>query len=134
MAFEKEPETGTQVLGTEIVKMVNTNTRRIRALEQRLEGTERRLRALQDNFIEEIENLRKKFEQISIDIKAVTENLSKIRAEMLTLNKNFEKTARRAEVKELESLLDLYSPIKSKFTTREEVERMIEEKIEKKTQ
>ena len=44
-----------------------------------------------------------------------------------------DKTAKRTEVRELESLLDLYSPIKSKFATRDEVERLIEERIKKKT-
>jgi len=133
MVFEKESTEDIRSFSAEIANMVNVNTRRIRTLEQRLILTERRISALEEKIIEEIDNLRKNFEKIFIDIKAVTENLSQIRTEILTINKNLDKSARKSEVKELESLLDLYSPIKSKFATREEVERMIEEKISKKT-
>ncbi len=97
-------------------------------IEQRLSGTERRISSLEEKIIDEIDNLRRGFEQISMDIKALGKNLSEIRAEILKINKNLDKTAKKAEVKELESLLDLYSPIKSKFVTREEVERLIEDK------
>jgi len=131
MVFEKEAPPDFSGISSEIVKMVNTNTRRIRTIEQRLSGTERRISSLEEKIIDEIDNLRRGFEQISLDIKALTDNLSQIRTEMLKINKNLDKTAKKAEVKELESLLDLYSPIKSKFMTREEVERLIEEKTEK---
>lgn len=128
MVFEKEAPPDVTALSSEIVKMVNTNTRRIRTIEQRLSGTERRIGSLEEKIIDEIDDLRRGFEQIAMDIKALGENLSQIRAETLKINKNLDKTAKKAEVKELESLLDLYSPIKSKFVTREEVERLIEEK------
>jgi TolA-binding protein len=128
MVFEKEAPPDVSGLSSEIVKMVNTNTRRIRMIEQRLSGTERRISSLEEKIIDEIDNLRRGFEQIYMDIKALTENLSQIRAETLKMNKNLDKTAKKAEVRELESLLDLYNPIKSKFVTREEVERLIEEK------
>jgi hypothetical protein len=133
MAFEKEPTEDMRTFSTEIAKMTNMNTGRIRALEQRLTLTESRIGALEDRIIEEIDYLRKSFGQIALDIKGVTESLSQIRTEMLNINKNLDKTARKSEVKELESLIDLYSPIKSKFITRDEVERLLEEKTEKKT-
>jgi len=132
MAFEKEPTEDMRVFNTEIAKMSNMNTSRIRALEQRLTLTESRISALEEKIIEEIDYLRKSFGQISVDIRSLTETLSQIRTEMLNINKNLDKTARKSEVKELESLIDLYSPIKSKFVTREEVERLLEEKTEKK--
>jgi len=121
------------IFQNELVKMVNANTERVRRLEQKLIGIEQRVNVLEDKTIEETDKMRKDFEQILIDIKAVSENISKIHAEILVVNKNLDKTAKKSEVKELESLLDLYSPIKSKFATRDEVERLIEEKLEKKT-
>jgi len=41
------------------------------------------------------------------------------------------KTAQKSEIKELESLLDLYNPIKSHFVTKEEVMRLLEEELNK---
>lgn len=127
MVFEKEQPQDTSVFSSEIVKMVNTNTRRIRAIEQRLTGSERRIGSMEEKVIDEMDDLRRGFEQISLDIKALSENLSQIRSEMLKINKNLDRAAKKSEVKELESLLDLYNPIKSKFVTRDEVKRIIEE-------
>ena len=132
MVFEKETA-DVQAFSNEVVKIISTNTRRIRALEQRLNGLEMRLGAIEEKIINEIEGVRKDFEEINMDIKSIAKNLSELRSEILMINKTIEKTARKSEVKELESLLDLYSPIKSKFTTRDEVERLIDEKLSKKT-
>jgi len=134
MVFEKNNPDNMQTLGTEISNRVNTDTRRIRALEQRLSGAEMRIGALEEKIIDEIDNLRKSFEQISVDIRAVTDNLSEIRSEMLKINKNLDKTAKKAELKELETLLDIYNPIKSRFTTKDEVARIIEDKLAEKQQ
>jgi len=133
MVLEKGPSIGIGALSGEIVRRINTNTRRIRTIEQRLDGLESRIGALEEKLIDELDNLRKSFDQISVDIKAVSETLSEIRGEILKINKSMDKTAKKAEIKELETLLDIYNPIKSKFITREQVERILEEKIGKKT-
>ena len=133
MVFEKEPPKVVQPISGEVVNRININTRRIKAIEQRLSRMELRIEGLEEKIIDDIDNLRKGFEQISMDVKAIGENLSEIRAEILKINKTLDKTAKKAEVKELESLLDLYSPIKSKFATREEVERIVDKKLGEKT-
>ena len=132
MVFEKETP-NVQAISNEAVKIINTNTRRIRTLEQRLDAIEMRIGGIQEKIINEIEGIRKDFEEIHIGIKSIVKNVSELRNEILRVNKTIDKTARKSEVKELESLLDLYSPIKSKFTTRNEVERLIDEKLSKKT-
>jgi septation ring formation regulator EzrA len=134
MVFEKNVSNDMQTLGTEMASRINTDTRRIRAIEQRLGGIELRIGALEEKIIDEIDHLRKSFEQISVDIKAVTDNLSEIRSEILKINKNLDKTAKKAEVKELETLLDIYNPIKSRFTTKDEVTRIIEDRLAEKRQ
>ena len=131
MAFEKDTNQ-MQAFG-EVIKVISTNTRRIRSVEQRLDGLEMRMGAIEEKIINEIEGIKKDFEEIHIYIRQISKNLSELRAEMLRIDKMINKTAKKTEVKELESLLDLYSPIKSKFTTRDEVERLIEEKLSKKT-
>ena len=131
MAFEKDTNE-MQAFG-EVIKVISTNTRRIRSVEQRLDGLEMRMGSIEEKIINEIEGIKKDFEEIHMYIRQISKNLSELRAEMLRMDKIINKTAKRTEVKELESLLDLYSPIKSKFTTRDEVERLIEEKLSKKT-
>jgi prefoldin subunit 5 len=131
MAFEKDTNE-MQAFG-EVIKVISTNTRRIRSVEQRLDGLEMRMGSIEEKIINEIEGIKKDFEEIHMYIRQISKNLSELRAEMLRMDKIINKTAKRTEVKELESLLDLYSPIKSKFATRDEVERLIEEKLSKKT-
>lgn len=131
MVFEKNVE-NVQAFG-EMVNIINTNTRRIRTLEQRLDGLEMRMGAIEEKIINEIGDVKKGFEEIYMDIKQIAKDMSELKSEILRINKTIDKTAKRTEVKELESLLDLYSPIKSKFTTRDEVERLIDEKLSKKT-
>jgi len=132
MVFEKET-TNMQSFNNEVVKIINANTRRIRSLEQRLDGLEMRIGAIEEKIINEMDALRKNFDEIGMDIKDISKNLNELRNEILKINKTIDKTAKKAEVKELESLLDLYNPIRSKFTTREEVERLIDEKLGQKT-
>jgi uncharacterized coiled-coil DUF342 family protein len=98
-----------------------------------LDGIESRIGALEEKLIDEIDSLRKSFDQISVDIKAVSETLSEIRGEILKVNKTMDKTAKKAEIKELETLLEIYNPIKSTFATKDQVERIIEERLAKKT-
>jgi len=132
MVFEKKPEVNIHAFNTELVTRINTNTRRVRTLEQRHEGTEGRISSLEEKVIDELENLKKHFDQISTDIDSLTKNISELRAEFLKMSKSIEKSARKTEVKELESLIDLYNPIKSRFITREEVDKIIEERLAKK--
>lgn len=131
MVFERE--TKEIPIGSEAVKIVSANTRRIRALEQRFDVLEMRVGAVEQKIIEEIEELKKSFDRISADVKNLSRSISLIRNEVLRMDKRLNKTAKRAEVKELESLLELYNPIKSRFVTREEVERLVDEKLSKKT-
>jgi uncharacterized coiled-coil protein SlyX len=133
MVFEKSVPGDTQAIGMEMSNRINTDTRRIRTLEQRLSAAESRIGALQEKAIDEIDRMRKSFDQISVDLKAVSDSLSEVHSEILKINKNLDKTAKKAELKELENLLDLYNPIKSRFTTRDEVVRIIEDKMSEKT-
>ena len=132
MVFEKET-TNVPSFSNEVVNIINANTRRIRSLEQRLDGLEMRIGAIEEKIINDMDALRKNFDEIGMDIKDISKNLNELRNEILKINKTIDKTAKKAEVKELESLLDLYNPIRSKFTTREEVERLVDEKLGQKT-
>lgn len=122
-----------QVFINEMMGRIDTNTRRIRTIEQRIDALNLRVKALEEKIIDDMENLKKKFDQLFMDMKAISENLVKFRAEVQRVNKDLERVAKKSELKELESLLELYNPIKSKFVTREEVERIVEEKLKEKS-
>ncbi len=127
MVFEKRPE---EVGGfqTEIVRRTNDNTRRIRMLEQSLDVLNSRVSGIEEQVISDMDALRKNLDQLSLDIRELGKTLNELRGEILKINKNLDKTARKTEIKELESLLELYSPIRSKFVTKDELEKILEEK------
>jgi predicted nucleic acid-binding Zn-ribbon protein len=130
--FEKDTK-GSDALTSEIIGRIDNNTRRVRAVEQRLEGLELRMSSAEEKMIEEVDNLKREFERISIDLKGMSKTLADIHDEIIRINKDVDKTAKKNEVKELESLLDLYNPIKSKFVTKDEVRNMIDDKISEKS-
>lgn len=129
MVFERKPPQ--EAYGTEVVRRINDNTRRIRVLEQRLDIIDSRIKGMEERIIDETGVLKKGFDQLALDIKEVSKELKELRGEFLKINQNLEKTAKKHEIKELESLVELYNPIKSKFITRDELERILEEKISK---
>lgn len=130
MVFDKKPvDEGFQ---TEIIRRINDNTRRTRILEQNIDVINLRIRGIEEQVISDMDSMKKNLDQLSLDIQEVSKSLSELRSEILKINKSLDKTARKTEVKELESLLELYNPVKSRFITRDELERALEEKINKK--
>ena len=127
MVFEKKHPVRFEAFTSEIVRSVNDNTRRIRILEQGLEGVRSRISALEEKVIDEVENIKKWLDQLSVGVKDVSKKLTEIHSEILKINKELDKTARKTELKEIESLLELYNPIKSQFVTADQVRRMLEE-------
>jgi len=132
MVFEKKPHIRLEAFTSELARGMNENTRRIRVLEQNLEAVRSRISGLEEKVIDEMNNLKKWLDQISADVKLISESLRKIRSELLRINKELEKAARKTEVKELESLLELYNPIKSHFVTIEQVRKIVDEEMRKK--
>jgi uncharacterized protein (UPF0335 family) len=131
MVFERKPPQNFAPINTEIARSTNDNTRRIRILEQSLESSRNRISSLEERMIEEMGDIKKWMDQLSIDIGEISKDFKTMRKEIIRINKELEKTARKNELKELESLLDLYNPIKSRFVTRDEVISILENQIKK---
>ncbi len=131
MVFERKPQPTPSGISNEVVRITNENTRRIRMLEQSLESSRNRITSLEERMIEEMGDIKKWMDQLAVDVKEVSKELKKIRADIMRMEKELNKTARKSEIKELESLLDLYNPIKSHFVTREDVIRIIDRELNK---
>jgi len=58
----------------------------------------------------------------------LSERLSGIESEIDKVNKGLNKAATKAEVKQIETFMNIVNPITSKFITKEELERMLEER------
>jgi len=113
---------------TELVRRANETTRRLRALEERDSIIETRIGTIQDFVLKITEERKVTNESINERLTNIENDTIRINNELLRVNKNMEKMAKRTELKELESMMSIFSPLKTNFVTKGEVERMLEEK------
>ena len=121
-------ERDVQAVLTELVRRENESSRRLRDLEERSSLTEMRASTLQDNILKMIEERKLFNEKLGERLTNIENSILRIDNELVKINKNLEKMAKRTELKELENMLSFFNPMKTNFVTREEVERMLEEK------
>lgn len=130
LPFEKHGEDESK-LTAELVKRVNEDVRRIRIIEQRVDRVENSLESIQENTLTQLNDLKLALEKINNKIVSVSEKLVNIEGEILRLSKELSKTATKRELKQMETFIDLINPITAKFATKDEVERMIDNRTPK---
>jgi hypothetical protein len=115
----------------ELVDRTNSDTQRLRVLEQRAEVLSSRSNTLE----QEILNINRHMQEIILDLDArikILEGVLKKNENILReVVKQMKKLATTSKISELEQLIEIYNPIKSQFVTKEEVERILEEKKNK---
>ncbi len=122
-------EKDVQTILNELVRRANEGTRRLRALEERSSLVETRISSMQDSLLKDLEERRVFAEGIAQKLKDFDTSLLRINTELERINKNMDKMAKRSELKEIENILSIFNPLKTNFITRDEAERMIEEKL-----
>lgn len=123
---------GIRVLATELVKRVNDETRRLRLAEQRLDRFEADMDNLETTIRAQTSDFKAQLEAISRGIKSLSDRMVLIENAIGRIEKELAKRATKAEMKQIESYMSLMSPITSKFVTKEEMERAIEDRTSKK--
>jgi len=131
MVFEK-PNTEMTAISSELVRRLNETSRRLRILEQKMDKLETSMDLLEENTLNQMNDMKIGLERIGTKIAAVGDKLTNIESDMAKINKELGKTATKAEVKQLETFIDLINPITSKFVTKDEMERAFEDKIGRK--
>lgn len=126
----KKPTTLHTIIN-ELVDRTNSDSQRLRILEQRNETLSSRINSME----QELQNMNSHLNKIITDVDGkIRKQEDLIRRSDNILKeviKQMKKLATVAKIDELEQLIDIYSPLKSQFVTREEVERMMQEKKNK---
>jgi vacuolar-type H+-ATPase subunit I/STV1 len=112
----------------EIVDRINDNTKRLRTLEQRSQILASRMNSVEKEMLRLNKNTQKLVSGIETRIKEQDNKVFQNETTVKEIIKQIKKLATGAKISELEELLEIYNPLKSQFVTREEVERMINEK------
>lgn len=123
---------GIRVLATELVKRVNDETRRIRLLEQRLDRVEAELNSLEVTVDSQNKDVKSQIDGLAKGLKSATDRIVLMESAVSRIEKELAKRATKAEFKQIESYMNLMSPITSKFVTKDEMERAIDERTVKK--
>jgi len=112
---------------SELVRRMNEDSRRIRLLEQKMDRIDNAVSGLGDNVLAQLDNLKFSIEKLNSEIQRIGERITGMENEMNKVKKDLDKTATKTEIKQIETFIDVVNPITSKFVTKDEMERMLEE-------
>ena len=114
--------TNVNVIMQELVRRSNEDSRRLRSLEQRLDGIENRINNFENGMLDRNKKVNQKFAELDLSMKTVGEEMMKLSAGIEKINKQVSKFARKQDLKEIERMLDLISPIRQEFVTKDQLE------------
>ncbi len=121
-----------RVLTSELVKRLNDNVRRIRLLEMNLERAETDKSSLEESLSLRAEELNKYLTSLKENVKNLIERVTELEAGLQIVHQELDRKATSNELKELENFISLISPANTTFVTKEELEKILEEKFGKK--
>lgn len=123
----KKPTTLHAIIN-ELVDRTNSDTQRLRVLEQRSEVLSSRSNALEQEILSINKQLQKTMLTTDTKNMKLEDRLKKNENMIREIVKQMKKLATASKIGELEQLIEIYNPIKSQFVTKEEVERILKEK------
>jgi uncharacterized coiled-coil protein SlyX len=129
VVFGKQPEDKVQKVMVELIKKVNDNIKRLRILEQRIAMLETRENSVEINTSNQYKTLQKSISDLESKMNAQEEMIEKLDTTLKEIIKQIKTLASKSDVLEIKELVDIFNPLKSNFVTKEDVERMIEEKM-----
>ena len=111
---------------------INTLSRRLRLLEEGFTNLRRFFQVTEENMIAKNKHFSAEIKTITSDIMEIRKEVQELRDKFLLVIRELQTLARKEEVKVLEKYINLWNPIK--FVTQNEVEQIINEIIEKKSE
>ena len=115
---------------SEVVKRINEDRRRIKLLEQKIDRLESSISALEGASISQMGDIKITLERINNKIENVSLRFNKIETDINNIKRVLAKSATKLELKQLESFIDLVNPITSRFVTKDELDRMLDERVD----
>ncbi len=112
----------TSMILQELVRRSNDETRRLRELEQKLQNIEERATNLENVNIDRTKKMNEKLAGMEIAIRNMSDEMARLENAIERINKQVGKFARKRDIREIEKMFDLLSPIKQEFITRRELE------------
>lgn len=125
MAIKKRSRITLGSIINQLVDRTNTDTKRLRILEQRSEVFENRVNSVEQNIITQRKDIYADISEVGSRLTKLNERVIKMENVLKEVVKQLKKTATKSDVKSLEQLIEIYNPLKSKFVTIEEVKKIM---------
>ncbi len=116
---------------SEIIRRLNDYGRRIRLLEERMEKVENEINELERVNEENFSQLKISSERLFEKLKDIGAKINEIEEKISKLNEKTKEFVSKDELKTLESYVEMFHPLKSKFVTKDELNVLIQ-KLKKK--
>lgn len=113
-----------------VIERVNSNIRRLRILEQESSVVKTRLNAVEQEMTANRNQGHAAIEEMNTKLAQMDEKFLEMETTMRKMVDQLKKVTTTTKIKELEQLIDIYNPIKSQFVTREEVERLLDDRLD----
>lgn len=131
MAFSKQPQKKTlKTIIRELVDRTNSDTARIRVLEQEKDIVKSRMDSIEQNILIHRKQQDKTIAELNRSLEKNNKRMLQAENMIKEVIKEMKKVATTSKIKELETMVEIYNPMKSQFITKEEAERMIERRID----
>jgi uncharacterized protein (DUF342 family) len=121
-----------QVILQELVRRSNEETRRLRILEQRMDSLDDKLNSLIETNLDRTKKSNFKVAETEVSLKSISNEILNLKLGIDKINKQLVKFAQRRDLKEIERMLDLLSPLREEFVTKEDLEEMKKKEEEEK--
>ena len=109
---------------------VNSISRRLRLLEESVTNLRRFFQITEENILSKNKYTTAEFKTVQSDIQEIRKEMHEVKEKFIHVVMELQTVARKEEVKVLEKYINLWNPIK--FVTQNEVERIVNEILEKK--
>ena len=114
------------VILKELVKRANSTNRRLRSLEERVDTLETKLLTIEQTITKQNEDFKDMLLQLKAELSEHESQSRKLGKAVEILKEKIKQSATKADVKEIERMIELLDPLKNDFITREEAEKMLE--------
>ncbi|MFH0949321.1 MAG: hypothetical protein V1802_02430 [Candidatus Aenigmatarchaeota archaeon] len=119
-----------QIILQELVRRTNDGVRRLRGIEQRVQAVESRLNSLEESGLARIKKINEKFTESDIQTRNINDEMMKIKNSLEKITRQLSTVAYKKDIKEIENMFDLLSPVKQEFVTRDELKELEEGRYE----
>ena len=101
----------TALILKEMVRRLDEESRRLRSVEQRIDALETRVKSTEDNYFMKLKKLDQSMAALEAKTLLMDDSIVKARLLLDKFSKTLEKTAKKTDLKELEKMFELLTPV-----------------------